>query len=689
MLPEDMVASLVSSADAARDGKRHQAAAALYAEALRIVPDHAGLHIQCGHMHKEIGELAPAERHYLEAQRLTPDDPDLALQLGHFYKVAGRMQASQAAYERAVRLKPGWDEPTRELANLHGSGWRGVREAPADPHEFDLGAVRRPGGEGLGGRSAAELAQLIPKFVPQRPEDLLHSHHEHIEVRRLGRKEVGFWGNRRTLRGVEAIRGFCISSVPLLEVHVLLNGLTIHRGPLRGGYVLQFEREKHVYKKYVFNIWLDFAGFARGLHAIELRFTDAADLVRSVNEEVVIAEPVLETLYPESNTLVSLSAEDPRTVDEQIRSRPSMVRPAKRRALFPEGVRNVLVMRMDQLGDVVASVPALQRLRELLPSSHIVGLFTPANADLARTLDFLDEVLVADFPDVSEQRRRLMSLDAQEDLRRQLAPYAFDIAIDLAQAGLSRELLRLAGAKFTYGTGGEDWPWLSADMNFNTHDRWNGDDMTPHSAKVLTLIEGLGTLLKPNAPIIRRPELSREMLKAFGVTSDEHYAVLHSGARVGFTRWPHYAEVAISILAQTDMKVVMMSEDANAREALPADLLAHERFVFLGQRLPFDVFDAFISFATVMAANDSGPKHLAALRGTNVVAVFPARNNWQEWGQENVGMIVSRRVPCAGCAIYHDGEECGKDYACIMDIKPQEVVEAMLALVDQSDRVLA
>ena len=52
-------------------------------------------------------------------------------------------------------------------------------------------------------------------------------------------------------------------------------------------------------------------------------------------------------------------------------------------------------------------------------------------------------------------------------------------------------------------------------------------------------------------------------------------------------------------------------------------------------------------------------------------------------------MIVRRRVPCAGCAIYHDGEECGKDYACIMDIKPQEVVEAMLALVDQSDRVLA
>jgi hypothetical protein len=39
------------------------------------------------------------------------------------------------------------------------------------------------------------------------------------------------------------------------------------------------------------------------------------------------------------------------------------------------------------------------------------------------------------------------------------------------------------------------------------------------------------------------------------------------------------------------------------------------------------------------------------------------RNNWSEWGQENTGNIVSRRVPCGGCSIHHDEEECGKNFA--------------------------
>jgi len=120
-----------------------------------------------------------------------------------------------------------------------------------------------------------------------------------------------------------------------------------------------------------------------------------------------------------------------------------------------------------------------------------------------------------------------------------------------------------------------------------------------------------------------------------------------------------------------------MTEDSSVRERLPESLTESPRFQLLDQRLTFDDFDAFISFATVVVGNDSGPKHLAALRGTNVVTLHTARINWIEWGQEEVGTIISRRGPCAGCAIFHDAEECGKDFSCIRDIRPQEVFDAV------------
>jgi ADP-heptose:LPS heptosyltransferase len=151
------------------------------------------------------------------------------------------------------------------------------------------------------------------------------------------------------------------------------------------------------------------------------------------------------------------------------------------------------------------------------------------------------------------------------------------------------------------------------------------------------------------------------------------------GARIAFSRWPGFIALAERMLAETDLKIVLMSDDADVRAALPAGLAASPRLQLIDQRLPFDDFDAFVSFAEILVGNDSGPKHLGSLRGTKVITVHTARINWNDWGQERIGMIVSRRVPCAGCNIFHDTEECGKDFACIRDIAPAEVFEAVKA----------
>jgi ADP-heptose:LPS heptosyltransferase len=109
--------------------------------------------------------------------------------------------------------------------------------------------------------------------------------------------------------------------------------------------------------------------------------------------------------------------------------------------------------------------------------------------------------------------------------------------------------------------------------------------------------------------------------------------------------------------------------------------VASDRFQLLDKRLPFDDFDALLSFCTVFVGNDSGPSHLASLRGANVVNIYLNRHNWNEWGHENKGYIISRKVPCAGCNVHHDPEECGKDFACITNISPEEVFRTVMEFI--------
>ena len=621
-------------------------------------------------MFKEAGELANAEPHYLKAKQLTPDDPDLALQLGHFYKVAGRPKEAERFYTRAIELDPAWPEPAIQLAELYRSGWRtdtkgqiGDWIIPANSDGFSAGSD-----------------SVLPELAPRPPQSMLLGHREEIDIRSLGRRERTRWGGvRSTLRGVTAIRGFCVSAVPIVELRAMLNGLRFYTGPLQG-FPLKYEKDDPNKRKYVFNVWYDFSGFVEGIYELELQFVDENAGMRVYKEPIIIATPLSEDDYPNSDRLVSVLATDNRSLEEQINSRPSTIRSAKRRR-FPTPPQNVLLVRVDQLGDMVASVPALRRLRELLPAARFVGLLGVANAELAKTLNLFDNVIVIDFPDDEWERRRVMPLDTQRELRHQLAPYKFDVAIDLAESPVSRPLLLLSGAPFLFGFKDDRSPWLSAFYEGWMVDPIDGRQAVPISVKTLGLVEWFGALLGNPSQIVRRDDIERDRLSTYGLVTGDRFVVLHTGARLKFSQWPHYDKLALMILDETDLKVVMMSDDPLMRSKLAPELTSSDRFQLLDKRLPFDDFDALLSYCSVFVGNDTGPSHLASLRGANVVNVFLARHNWSEWGHENRGYIISRRVPCAGCNIYDDPEECGKGFACITNISPEEVFRTVMEFV--------
>lgn len=670
---------LTRRGDAARDAQDWWRAALWYEEALRLIPQRGDLHVQHGHMLKETGRFPEAEQAYLRAQALMPDDADLSLQLGHLYNKAGRPEDARVAYQRALLLKPNWREAEQKLAVLTPTrdGTQAVDgigaaepSAPSNARESLVGTTAALS-------DPARLARLVPSLAPRNPTDLLRSHDDGVWVLQMGRHEHGFWGLRRTVRGAQAVRGFCISHIPIDEVQLLIDGCVFRREPVRGPYRLRHNSRVDGPQKYVFNLWQDFSRFDLGRHAFELRIIDVEGETRSFHEEIVVAPPLHSADFPDSDAVVDIRDGGAGTLEHSIRAAPTVVRSAAARKVLPRIPQNILVVRTDQLGDMVASVPALRRLRALFPKARLVGLVTAANSELAASLGLLDDVIVVDFPDDPVERRRLMPLPEQEKLRAKLEIYNFDLAIDLAQAGVSRDLLRLSGAPFLYGVEGDEFHWLSADFALNTRDPVNRLDVAPHSRKVLALVETLGAIVKDSFEVVRRPDLSRDRLAAYGIGGEDRFVVLHMGARVAFSRWPAFPELATLLLQETDLKVVMMTEDPHVRSKLPSGLLDAPRFQLLEQRLTFDDFDALLSFATVVVGNDSGPKHLASLRGTPTVTLHTARINWSTWGHEGSGVIMSRRVPCAGCDIFHEPEDCGKDFACIRDIRPREVFDAV------------
>jgi ADP-heptose:LPS heptosyltransferase/Flp pilus assembly protein TadD len=632
------------------------------------------------------GDHRIAALRYAKAEALAPNDPDVVLRLGYFHQTLGKLKEAERAYRRASELAPDWAEPAEQLAELYDRGWRNQHGdntlRPSGMQDTSRAKAVAPFVNRRGDQDGFSLDQLLFSELAPRPHDWhLKRYPERVTILQLGRRARTPWGMHTTLYGVEAIRGFCISASPVSELRVSLNGLLFYREHAFIGHPLKYESRDRNKRKYIFNIWYDFSQFTHGLYNIDFEFLCESGRIRAYRDVIAIDERQSIENHPNSDRLVAGSSGDDRPLDEQINTQPSMIRPA-RRTLLPTPLKTVLVVRVDQLGDMVTSIPAVERLRELMPGARLVGLLSGANAELAETLGLFDEIITIQFGEDEWERRRIFPLDRQDELRHRLGAYKFDLAIDLSIGIDSRPFLPLSGARYALGFRDDRAPWLSASLDLRAPDQISGFCELSHSGQVATLVEYLGVLLADRSRTIRRGDLSRERLMAiYGLAAEDAFAVLHTGARLKFSQWPHYDVLASMLLERTGLKVVMLTDDPEKRAKLPRDLAISDRFQLLDGRLPFDDFDALLSYCAVFVGNDSGPSHLASLRGANVVNLYMSRHAWNEWGHENRGYIISRRVPCAGCNIHYDPEECGREFVCITKITPEEVFETVKKLI--------
>ncbi len=168
---------LLSSADAARDGRDWKTAAKLYRAYLELVQNDSAIWTQLGHALKESGSLVQAEAAYRTGLAFAPQDAELHLQLGHLLKVEGRFEEAKRAYLHSNALDP-------TLGAEAEIAWRGdhFRQPPVRPSQqpdqleqpvaqlHESSSSHRLGDEARDRGAHAEAAKHYKAFLDAHPE---------------------------------------------------------------------------------------------------------------------------------------------------------------------------------------------------------------------------------------------------------------------------------------------------------------------------------------------------------------------------------------------------------------------------------------------------------------------------------------------------------------------------------------
>jgi lipopolysaccharide heptosyltransferase II len=349
-------------------------------------------------------------------------------------------------------------------------------------------------------------------------------------------------------------------------------------------------------------------------------------------------------------------------------------------------VERILCVRLDSLGDVLMTTPAIRALKESHPGRTITLLTSPVGARIAALIPEIDEVMVYDAPWMKAAKPHA---DSRSD---------YVMAATLRQSGFEAAVIftvysqsPLPAAFLTYLAG---IPLCLAHCRENPYQllsHWVPEN-EPEAAirhetrRQLDLVASVGCRTEDERLSLRvSPKTERavaRLLGQLGFKPDRPWVVVHPGASARSRRYQPegFAEVARRLYldygipaiftgAQGEIQLV---ESIQAEAGIPSSTLAG--------KLNLEEFAALLKQSPLLISNNTGPVHIAAAVGTPVVDLY-ALTNPQHTPWKIPHRVLNHDVPCKYCyksvcpELHHN---------CLGLVMPQEVVEAALELLQET-----
>jgi lipopolysaccharide heptosyltransferase II len=338
-------------------------------------------------------------------------------------------------------------------------------------------------------------------------------------------------------------------------------------------------------------------------------------------------------------------------------------------------VRRLLCVRLDSIGDVLMSTPAIRAFRETL-GCRVTLLTSAAGAAAARLVPEIDEVIEFAAPwmkatgDADTADFALMELLRGFDAAAIFTVYSqspLPAAYLCYLAGVPRRLAHCRENPYRLLT---DWVAEPEPQQLVRHE----------VRRQLDLAAAVGCATGNTRLSLRVPEPARLKVQAEIEFLRRPLVVVHPGASAASRRYPpeSYAR-AIDLLIDETGCEALFTGDA-WEEPLVCEVRGAMRRPSrsLVGALDLAGLGALIEAADLLVSNNTGPAHIAAALGTPVVDLY-ALTNPQHTPWQVPNRVLNHDVPCRNC---HKSVCPAGHHDCLRRVAPEAVAAAARDLLE-------
>jgi lipopolysaccharide heptosyltransferase II len=348
-------------------------------------------------------------------------------------------------------------------------------------------------------------------------------------------------------------------------------------------------------------------------------------------------------------------------------------------------------VRLDHIGDVLMSTPAMAALKEGRPERRLTLLTSPAGAAIAPLIPVIDDVIVYDAPWMKATAPRADS-GPEFAMAERLRVGAFDAAVIFtvfSQNPLPPALLcyladiplRLAHCRENPYQLLTDWvPEVEPERGIRHEVR-----------RQLDLVAAIGCHTTDERMRLRVPpeasSCADALLAETAIDPARPWLIVHPGATAPSRRYPAegFAAVARRLVVASGWQVLFTGTAPEADLIADIQAMAGVPTHALVGRASLAEFAALVARVPLVLTNNTGPAHIAAALGTPVVDLY-ALTNPQHTPWAVPSRVLSHDVPCKNC--YKSVCPMGH-HDCLRRVAPETVVAAVRDLFEETTTGLA
>ncbi len=336
---------------------------------------------------------------------------------------------------------------------------------------------------------------------------------------------------------------------------------------------------------------------------------------------------------------------------------------------FPGNPRNILVIRLGGLGDVVCATPVLRALRRGFPEAKIAYLTRAENACVIDGNPNVDEIITV--PSKGKEKRSFFEKQKRElKFLRELRNKNFDLVINLSGGPRSSIATFATGAPVRVGFTGEMEKACDVPEQEVKTARWKSNPWRKLRAKAYTMpLATRWPLYVPEllldsaraigiAPDGARLEIflskddkifAEKFLSSHGAAGGQPLVCLNPGGMHASKRWPdeYFARLANLLHEKWNACILLICPGNYPVERIVNGM---PQKPVVAENLPFKKMAALIQRCALFVTNDSGLKFAAVAVDVPTLTFFGSRGHvgaTPPLSPDHAAMF--RELPCRPC----------------------------------------